>query len=134
MTTKREADLFRYLEQEVDDVASSCTIKAKCPTCGTREYAPSALHVTAWVGGAQCVVRATYEFFCIGCYDEVVLEANAEIVELLSSAGVTVTTNLVPKEVLEHPGADVAPLDPQDLLNFIIDLGDALDQRLGWPE
>lgn len=98
------------------------TIKVTCPDCGDIDLQPRDLELSiapAW---------ATYSFLCCDCGIEVRKPADAEIVDLLSSAGVHSVH--IPAEALELRLGPSITYD--DVLDFALALRDDayLDARL----
>lgn len=98
------------------------TIKVTCPECGDVDLEPSDIGLT--VTHAWC----TYSFTCGECGGSVTKPAAAEVVDLLTSAGVS--TTVIPAEALErHIGTAIGY---DDVLDFALALGDerAMQQAL----
>ncbi len=90
------------------------TIKVTCPDCGDIDLSPADLSL--------CVAPnwAHYSFTCSECGVTLFKTADAEVVDLLSSAGVE--TLHVPAEALENHSGPVIGYD--DILDFALALGD----------
>ncbi len=101
------------------------TIKATCPRCGDVDLVPADVHVTV----ARELGWSTYTFTCVGCSDEVCKTADADVVQLLSGAGVRVDNLDIPIEYLESRVLErtCPPLTSDDLLDFALWLESAED-------
>ncbi len=104
------------------------TIKATCPRCGDVDLVPADVHVTV----ARELGWSTYTFTCVECADEVCKSADADVVQLLSGAGVRVDNLEIPVEYLEARVLERAcpPLTLDDLLDFALWLETADDVAL----
>ncbi len=97
------------------------TIKATCPVCGDVDLTPRQVGVRVVETIDEAAAQRSYTFRCPTCHDTVRKPADAEVVRLLASAGVTITRVEVPAEAREaHDGA---PLGYDDLLDFALRLG-----------
>lgn len=94
------------------------TIKATCPRCGDVDLVPGQVHVTV----ARELGWSTYTFTCVECSDEVCRDADADVVQLLSGAGVRVDRLEIPMEYLEARVMERihGPLTSDDLLDFAL--------------
>jgi hypothetical protein len=93
------------------------TIKATCPTCGDVDLTPRQVSVTT----APAAHWSHYAFCCPTCGEQIVKDADADVVALLRGAGVAVRSIEVPAEALEaHPSSR---LTYDDLLDFALLLG-----------
>jgi len=88
------------------------TIRATCPTCGDVELTTK--DVTVRVCAADN--SGSYSFQCPSCRMMVAKEAEARIVDLLVSSGVTMLVWQLPAELFEPRGGE--PLTWDDLLDF----------------
>ncbi len=66
------------------------TIKATCPMCGDVDLTPRQVRVRVVEAIDETDSRRTYSFGCPACHERVEKAADAEVVRLLSSAGVRV--------------------------------------------
>lgn len=64
-------------------------IRAACPTCGDVDLDPEQVRLRRELGGGDAAA-ASYRFRCPACAHEVVKEADARVVSLLATGGVTV--------------------------------------------
>lgn len=90
------------------------TIKVTCPECGDVDLRPGDLELNV------APTWATYTFQCLECGEEIRKPADAEIVDLLSSAGVRST--VLPAEIFEQRNG--VAIDYDDLLDFGLALQD----------
>lgn len=90
------------------------TIKVTCPECGDIDLQPADLDLSV------APTWATYTFQCCDCGEAISKPADAEIVDLLSSAGVR--TMVIPAEALEHHRGPGISYD--DVLDFALALQD----------
>jgi hypothetical protein len=91
------------------------TIKATCPLCGDVDLAPRQVTVHVVEAIDEAFSRRSYAFACPTCSDRIEKPADAEVVRLLSSAGVP-----VPAEAREaHTGRPIGYDDLLDLVLFL---------------
>ncbi len=94
------------------------TIKATCPMCGDVDLTPRQVHVRVVEAIEDDLSRRTYTFGCPQCHEDVEKAADAEVVRLLSTAGVEIERVPVPAEAREHHGG--APIGYDDLLDLAL--------------
>jgi len=94
------------------------TIKATCPMCGDVDLTPRQVHVRVIEAIEDDLSRRTYTFGCPQCHEDVEKSADAEVVRLLSTAGVEIERVAVPAEAREHH--DGAPIGYDDLLDLAL--------------
>lgn len=94
------------------------TIKATCPMCGDVDLTPRQVHVRVVEAIEDDMSRRTYTFGCPQCHEDVEKSADAEIVRLLSTAGVEIERVPVPAEAREHHAG--APIGYDDLLDLAL--------------
>jgi hypothetical protein len=86
--------------------------------CGDVDLTPRQVRVRVVEAVQESLARRTYTFVCPSCHDRVEKTTEAEVVQLLASAGVQVSHVDVPAEAREpHDGA---PLGYDDLLDFAL--------------
>ena len=96
------------------------TIKATCPLCGDVDLAPRQVTVHVVEAIDEAFSRRSYAFACPTCSDRVEKRADAEVVRLLSSAGVSTERVPVPAEAREaHHGRPIGYDDLLDLVLFL---------------
>ena len=94
------------------------TIKATCPMCGDVDLTPRQVRVHVVEALEDSHSRRTYAFGCPQCHEDVEKPADAEVVRLLTSAGVRVDRVPVPAEAREaHSGG---PFGSDDLLDLVL--------------
>jgi hypothetical protein len=94
------------------------TIKATCPMCGDVDLTPRQVRVHVVEAVEESHSRRTYAFGCPLCHEDVEKPADAEVVRLLTSAGVHVDRITVPAEAREeHHGS---PIGYDDLLDLVL--------------
>jgi len=97
------------------------TIRASCPTCGDVELTSADVRVLV----CTTTDEGSYAFRCPACRLAVAKPAEARVVEVLVSSGVSMSTWELPAELEEvHDGA---PISYDDLLEFHFAL-----QQEGW--
>lgn len=90
-------------------------IKVTCPQCGDVDITVPQIHVQV----SPQMGWSTYQFTC-NCGDEIVKEADDEIVSLLRSVGVEIVEVEVPAEALEtHSGDPVCHDEVLDFAEFL---------------
>lgn len=94
------------------------TIKATCPMCGDVDLTPRQVHVRVVEAIEDDMSRRTYTFGCPQCHEDVEKSADAEVVRLLSTAGVEIVRVPVPAEAREHH--DGAAIGYDDLLDLAL--------------
>jgi hypothetical protein len=92
------------------------TIKATCPTCGEVELT----HEDVRLMVCNQADLSYYAFDCPTCVDEVRKPADAHVISLLMSGGVTATVWEIPAEAQEVKSGPVLSYD--DLLDFAMAL------------
>jgi hypothetical protein len=93
------------------------TIRATCPACNEVELDADELSLFV----CPTAPKAFYAFDCPSCHGEVRKSADDHVVDLLMRGGVEPLVWDIPAESLEEH--DGAPLDYDDLLDFVLHLG-----------
>ncbi len=101
------------------------TIKATCPRCGDVDLVPADVRVLV----AAELGWSTYTFTCGGCAQAVSKSADADVVQLLTGAGVRVDHLEIPLEYLESRVLErtCGPMTSDDLLDFVLWLDGTTD-------
>ncbi|MBL8121812.1 hypothetical protein JNM87_03615 [Candidatus Saccharibacteria bacterium] len=99
------------------------TIKASCPECGDVELLPRQVRLVIW----NTLEKNYYSFVCPRCFEEVCKPANEVVAEQLTSGGVIAEHYHIPEEVKESASITMPPITPEEVSNFVIDLGQVED-------
>lgn len=101
------------------------TIKTSCVICGDVELRAPLMYLFIY---ENAIERSYYSFSCPVCHDEVVKDADGDIIDLLLAAvpsGLNVTRVMIPDEVFETENAVGFAITADDVLDFCL----AMDQR-----
>jgi hypothetical protein len=87
-------------------------IRTSCPTCGDVELGTDEVRVMM----CASTIQGSYVFRCPTCELAVSKPADADVVDVLVTAGVRLSVWNLPKELEEHHHGD--PISYDDLLDF----------------
>lgn len=102
-------------------------IRATCPYCGDLELSPPDLHLQTYDKPGWDY----YEFICPNCCQLIKKPADCHVVTALRIGQVSETRTVLPEEMLDPKRDARAPLDYNDLLDFVLELGAAKDLTTG---
>jgi hypothetical protein len=95
-------------------------IRCLCPYCGELELSAKDMHLVTY----DRVDRDYYEFICPECEQLVRKSADTYVVGALRSGSVPETRIRLPIEALDEKRAEQVPLTYDDLLDFVLGLGE----------